>query len=84
LTRCSDTFKDLLTGNETFAIRFFGMRAPDGSPGADCRVNGMDYESGKEALRSYVGSWPGHGFELRKQYVVIHDARSRDYASGMA
>jgi hypothetical protein len=73
LTRSSHAFRELVTGEETVAIRFFGMRMADGSPGADCRVNGTDYEAGKEALCAYVGTWPGKGVEFRKQYVVIHN-----------
>jgi hypothetical protein len=43
------------------------MRDEDGTPGADCRINGEDYESGMEALRSYVATWPEAGLEFRKQ-----------------
>ena len=27
-----------------------------------------------EALRSYVATWSGSGFESRKQYVFLHTA----------
>jgi hypothetical protein len=52
------------------AIRFFGMR--HGEIGADCRINGHDFEPGKEAIRVYVATWPQRGFEFRKQFAVIH------------
>lgn len=52
------------------AIRFFGMR--NGEIGADCRINGHDFEPGKEAIRNYVATWPQRGVQFRKQFVVIH------------
>jgi hypothetical protein len=72
LTKCWGAFEALIAARETFAIRFYAMRDSDGAPAADCRVNGVDYEAGKEALRRYVRSWPARGVELRKQYVVVH------------
>ncbi len=48
------------------------MRDESGAPGADCRINGEDYEPGMEALRAYVATWPGAGVEYRKQYVFLH------------
>ena len=48
------------------------MRDGKGKAQADCRVNGSDWEKGAEALRHYVATWPEAGFEMRKQYVVLH------------
>ena len=60
-----------IEGDGYFGIRFYAMRDQDGAPGADCRINGEDYEPGMAALRSYVDTWPGSGFEFRKQYVFV-------------
>jgi len=46
-------------------------REKDGSTQADCRINGAEWETGKEALRAYAETWPHAGFEMRKQYVVL-------------
>lgn len=40
--------------------------------GRSVDVNGHDFEPGAAALREYVKTWPGAGFEFRKQYVVLH------------
>ena len=74
LTRNYEAFRSHIEGDGCFGIRFYAMRNEDGSPGADCRINGEDYPLGMEALRSYVGTWPGAGFEFRKQYVLVHTA----------
>lgn len=71
LTRSFLAFKDLLEGDEFFGIRLFALRDHDGVPGADCRVNGEDYEVGAEALKEYANGWPAAGYEFRKQYVII-------------
>jgi len=72
-THCGEAFKPLLESKDVFAIRFFAMRDQDGSPVADCRVNGMDFPSGQAALVSCVKEWPGEGFEWRKQYVIVQN-----------
>ena len=72
LTRNFEAFRSQIEGDECVGIRFYAMRDADGTPGADCRLNGEDYELGITALRSYVATWPGVGFESRKQYVFIH------------
>ncbi|MGP0067264.1 MAG: DUF6348 family protein [Isosphaeraceae bacterium] len=71
LTRSIAAFKSLIEGDGFRAIRFFAARGVDGSPMADCRINGEDWEPGAQALREYVKTWPGVGYELRKQYVVL-------------
>jgi hypothetical protein len=72
LTRNHDTFLPHLQSDEFLGIRFYAMRNEDGTPEADCRLNGEDYEPGMASLRDYVATWPGSGFEFRKQYVVLH------------
>lgn len=71
LTNTLPTFKDLLEADAFCGIRFFAARDQDGIAQADCRVNGEDWEPGAEALREYVRTWPGSGYEFRKQYVVL-------------
>ena len=72
LTNSFNVFKEKLQGDEVFALRLFAARNETGSPMADCRVNGEDFEQGAEALRQYVSTWPNAGYEIRKQYVVLH------------
>jgi len=72
LTRNFEAFRAQLEGDGCVGIRFYAMRDEDGTPAADCRINGEDYEPGMQALRCYVATWPGHGFEFRKQYVLLH------------
>jgi len=49
------------------------MRGPEGESGADCRINGLDWEEGKRALVKYVNTWPDLGVEFRKQYIVLQN-----------
>jgi hypothetical protein len=72
LTRSHEAFRDLMEGDDCVGLRFYAMRDDDGAPGADCRVNGLDFEAGTQALRRDVEKWPGSGFEFRKQYVLLH------------
>ena len=72
LTRNFEAFRHLIEGEGSFAVRFYAMRDKDDHPGADCRINGEEYEPGKAALRSYVSTWPEAGFEFRKQYIFVH------------
>jgi hypothetical protein len=71
LTNTLDAFRNLVESDDFFALRFFAARDADGSPQADCRVNGEDYDAGKAALIKYIEKWPDRGFEFRKQYVVL-------------
>lgn len=66
-----EVFNKLLTDGQFHGIRFFALRNADGSLEADCRVDGREWDSGKEALIQYAGTWPDRGFEFRKQYVGI-------------
>lgn len=45
-------------------------RDADGTPQADCRVNGENWEPGAQALREYARTWPEAGFEFRNQSVI--------------
>lgn len=74
LLRSAETFVDQIESDATFGIRFYAMRQADGSAGADCRVNGEEFEPGKAAARRYVKTWPGRGSQAQKQYVVIRSA----------
>jgi hypothetical protein len=73
-TRSMTTFQELLESEGVFAVRLYAMRGPDGTADADCRVNGDDFQSGKDALKQYVATWPQSGVEFRKQYVIIQNA----------
>lgn len=66
-----EAFGNHLESKEFFGVRLFGMREDDGSIDADCRINGEDFEPGREALIKYVTTWPDRGFEFRKHYVCI-------------
>jgi hypothetical protein len=71
LTHTFAAFQELFESDKFYGIRFFAARGEDGSPQADARVNGEDWEQGAEALRKYVTTWPQAGYEFRKQYVII-------------
>jgi hypothetical protein len=66
-----DAFKPLVDKDGFFGVRLYAMRDENGEAGADCRINGEDFEDGKAALRAYVARWPQAGVEFRKQYVVV-------------
>ncbi len=72
LTHSFEAFKEQLHGEGFFGLRLLVARDTDGNVTADCRVNGLDWEPGKEHLLEYGKTWPDRGFEMRKQYVVIY------------
>jgi hypothetical protein len=73
-TQSISAMQALLERNDTLGIRLYAARDADGEPLADCRVNGVDYPEGAEALRAYVARWPTlDGYQFRKQYVIVHD-----------
>ena len=76
LTRSWEAFRELIEGDGFYGLRLFAMRDPEGNPRADCRVNGAEWERGKQALREYVRTWPGAGVEFRKQFVVLQSQES--------
>ena len=71
LTRSHEAFEDQIQSQDYLAIRCFAARDTEGATQADCRINGEDYDQGMDALRQYVATWPGSGYEFRKQYVVL-------------
>jgi hypothetical protein len=54
-----------------FGIRLLASRDDDGLIEADFRINGEEWEPGKEALCAYAATWSPAGLEMRKQYVVV-------------
>lgn len=76
-TQLKSVFEDFIGRKEICAIRLLAFRDASGAINADCRVNGIDYLEGKKKLIEYANSWPDQGFELRKQYVIIHDRRTK-------
>lgn len=73
LTHSFEVFKPLFQGDRFYGLRLFAARGEDGTPQADCRVNGDDFEPGAQALREYVKTWPQAGYEFRKQYLVFQN-----------
>jgi hypothetical protein len=71
LTKSFEAFKELIEGDGFYCLRLFAARDTEGTPEADCRVNGEDWEKGAQALREYARTWPAAGYEFRKQYVVL-------------
>lgn len=71
LTRSLEAFREPLEGQAFCGVRLFALRHPQGAPQADCRINGVDWPLGAQALRQYVATWPGEGLEYRKQFVAI-------------
>lgn len=74
LTNSFGAFKELFEDREFYGVRMFAARDANGTPQADCRVNGEDWQKGAEALTAYARTWPQAGFEFRKQYVVLQNA----------
>jgi len=72
----SDTLGRFLKSNELHAIKLFAFRDADGKTSADCRVNGVNFEDGKNALLQYARTWPGRHMETRKQYITFHTVGS--------
>lgn len=68
-----NTFKHLWEPEETYCLRLLAVNN-NGAVTADCRINGEEYEPGKAALREYAATWHTE-FQMRKQYVVIHEHR---------
>lgn len=71
LTHTFQAFQEFIEGDGFYCLRLYAALEPDGTPQADCRVNGEDWEKGAEALREYARTWPEAGYEFRKQYVVL-------------
>ncbi len=71
LTNSFEAFRAQIESQHTYCIRLFSARFSEEEFGADCRIDGEDYESGKQSLISYAQSWSGSGYEFRKQLVLI-------------
>jgi hypothetical protein len=71
LTNCLDAFEEQLKSDSFHGVRLFASRNSEGLAEADCRINGVDFPAGAAALLKYVATWPGKGFEMRKQFVAI-------------
>jgi hypothetical protein len=72
-TNAIDGLKPLLERSVTIGLRLFASRDAKGAQ-ADCRVNGIEYPDGADALRAYADTWlPKGDFEFRRQYVLLHD-----------
>ena len=82
-TQSFEAFDELLRTDRFIGIRLFASRDANGEPAADCRVNGEDFPAGVDYLIKYAQSWPQHGFEYRKQYIVIRSA-PREAGAGEA
>lgn len=71
LTSCLEAFEGPLASDAFQGVRLFASRDAEGVVQADCRINGVDWPAGAEALLRYAASWPDRGFEYRKQFVVM-------------
>src|SRR5262245_23231004 len=78
LTNSFEAFRQHFEGEEFYGIRLLVLRDGNSEINADCRVNGIDWELGKDHLIKYGETWADRGVEIRKQYVVIYtlDANS--------
>ena len=76
LTNSHTSLDQFFESEQLYGVRLFAIRDANGEISADCRVNGTDWEPGKEQLIAYAQTWPDRGFEARKQYVVIHSKDS--------
>lgn len=77
LTNTHQAFLSHLQADGFYGIRLLASRDENGAIEADCRINGAEWEVGKQALRTYGETWPQAGLEMRKQYVVLQSvARS--------
>ena len=70
-THSMGSFQEILESEQFCCLRLYAARDLNGLSAADCRLNGDDYAEGKAALLAYIGTWPGAGYEVRKQYVVL-------------
>lgn len=72
LTNSFEAFRRQFEGEGFYGIRLLVLRDEEGEVSADCRVNGIDWEIGKEHLIKYGETWADRGIEMRKQYVAIY------------
>lgn len=72
-THLQDLLNPLLESDSFAALRVLTVRHATGEVLADCRINGEEYEQGKECLRAYARTRPGTHFEFRKQLIIIQN-----------
>jgi hypothetical protein len=72
-TKNLKTFAPLFESNRYYCLLLYAARYPNGDIVADCRINGEDFPEGISTLIEYAATWPGQGFESRKQYVVLNN-----------
>lgn len=65
----------LIADGKVHGIRLFAARDAQGNVSAECRVDGLDYAPALPALQEYVQSWPQHGLEFRKQYILLRSTK---------
>jgi len=73
-THLNEAMRPLLQRRDFLAVRFFAARSAEGEASVDCRLNGIEWPEGQQAVLAYTATWPRRGFELRKQYVAIQAA----------
>lgn len=78
LTNSFEAFRQQFEGEGFYGIRLLVVRNKNGEVSADCRVNGVDWEIGKEHLIKYGETWADRGIEMRKQYVAIYTLDAND------
>lgn len=70
-TRIQDALAGRLRADRYAGIRLMAGRDADGYLVADCQVNGEPLPEGVARLMAYAHAWPGRGFEIRDQYVIL-------------
>lgn len=70
-----EAFEAQLESDEFIGVRLFASRNDDGIGEADCRVNGVTWQPGVDALLKYIAGWPDRGLEFRKQFVGIRSVQ---------
>lgn len=64
--------EDLLGEKGIYPIKFFAIQNEKNEIDADCRLNGQDWQKGREALLEYIREWNLKDiFHWRKQYVIV-------------
>lgn len=73
LTSALELLMPVIGREGPLGLRLFAAML-EGTPQADCRVNGDDVPDAAEALRAYASTWlPKGDMEFRKQYAIVHD-----------
>jgi hypothetical protein len=75
-TRAQDALAGRLRANGYSGVRLLAGRDAEGYVVADCEVNGEAVPEAAARLMAYAQSWPGRGFEVREQYVILRPVRA--------